>query len=429
MTIIVLFGTLFLLIFLSVPIGISIGISTLATIIFTADNVQLTTFSQKAFTALDSFPLMAIPFFILAGILMSKGGIAKRLLDFAHSLVGSITGGLAMVTILACMFFAAISGSGPATVAAVGTFMIPAMQEKKYGDGFSSAITAAAGSMGSIIPPSISFILLGVAGSISISSLFLAGIIPGILIGILLMITSYFIIKRKKDVIDSSHHKFKLKEVWNAFRKSILALLTPVIILGGIYAGFFTPTEASAVAVGYAFIISVFVYRELDWKGIYESFTETLQITGGILYMVGLSLGFAYLLTVERIPVTIAEYMLALSDNPIIILLLINLFLLIIGAFIDVVASIVILTPILLPVAVEIGVDPVHFGVIMIVNLTIGYITPPVGINLFVASSVSKTPFEVIVKAIVPIFLVMFIALMMITFIPQLSLFLPNLFE
>ena len=328
MTIVVLFGTLFLLILLSMPIGISIGIATVITIVFATDNVNLTTFSQKAFTALDSFPLMAIPFFTLAGVLMGKGGVAKRLLDFAQSLVGFITGGLAIVTVLACMFFAAISGSGPATVAAVGTFMIPAMKENKYGNGFSAAITAAAGSMGSIIPPSISFILLGVAGGLSISGLFLAGVFPGILIGVLLMIASYIMMKRKKDVIPSTYTKFSLKDVWLSFRKSIWAILTPVIVLGGIYAGIFTPTEASAIAVGYAVIVGSFIYRELALKDIYDSLIETLKITGAILYMVGLSLAFAYLLTVERIPVTIAEYMLDFSDNPIVILLLINLFLL-----------------------------------------------------------------------------------------------------
>ncbi|MGM8366417.1 TRAP transporter large permease [Virgibacillus sp. W0181] len=429
MTIVVLFGSLFLLILLSMPIGISIGISTVITIIFAADNVQITTFSQKAFTALDSFPLMAIPFFTLAGVLMGKGGVAKRLLDFAQSLVGFVTGGLAIVTVLACMFFAAISGSGPATVAAVGSFMIPAMKEKNYGSGFASAITAAAGSMGAIIPPSISFILLGVAGGLSISSLFLAGVIPGILIGVLLMVASYFMVKRKKDVEPSDYAKFSIKDVWNSFRKSIWAILTPLIVLGGIYAGIFTPTEASAVAVGYAVIVGVFIYKELRLKDIYDSLVETLKITGAILFMVGLSLAFAYLLTVERIPVTIAEYMVEISDNPIMILIMINIFLLVIGAFIDVVASIVILTPILLPVATQLGVDPIHFGVIMIVNLTIGYITPPVGVNLFVASSVGKTPFEVVVKAALPIFAVMLVALALITFIPQLSLMLPSLFN
>ncbi|VEF46852.1 C4-dicarboxylate transport system large permease [Bacillus freudenreichii] len=427
MTIAVLFGTLFLLIFLSVPIGISIGVATLITIMFTADNINLGTIAQKSFTSLDSFPLMAIPFFTLAGILMGKGGISKRLLDFAGSLVGFMTGGLAMVTVLACMFFAAISGSGPATVAAIGSFMIPAMQAKKYGDGFSPALTASAGSIGVVIPPSIPFVLLGVTGSLSISDLFMAGVFPGILIGVLLMITSFIIISLKK--IDNEKERMQVKRVWETFYKAIWALLTPIIVLGGIYAGIFTPTEAAAVAIVYGLIVGVFVYRELKLKDIYDSIVETVKITGATLYMVGLSIAFAYLLTIERIPSKIAEGIMGASDNPIIVLLLINLFLLVVGAFIDTIAAIVILTPILLPVAVQIGVDPIHFGVIMVVNLAIGFITPPVGVNLFVASAVGKVPFDTVAKGIVPLFITMLVALAIITYVPQLSMWLPNLMK
>lgn len=437
MTVVVLFGSLFLLIALSVPIGISIGLSTLITIIFVADHIQLSLFLQKAFTSLDSFPLMAIPFFTLAGILMGKGGVAKRLLKLAESVVGFITGGLAIVTVVACMFFAAISGSGPATVAAIGSFMIPGMNEKNYGRGFSAAITAAAGSLGAVIPPSISFILLGVAGGISISGLFLAGVLPGILIGLFLIISSYFIVKRKakkeshvpnKETIKEVE-KFSLKSLWGNLINSIWAILSPVIVLGGIYAGWFTPTEASVIAIVYSILVGAFIYKELSWSDLYSSAVETLQITGATLYMVGLSIAFAYVLTIERIPEDLAEYLLQLSDNKVIILLLINLFLLIIGAFIDVVAAIVILTPILLPVATQIGMDQIHFGVMMVVNLTIGYITPPVGVNLFVASAVGKTRFEEVTKAIFPIFIAMVLALLIITFVPWLSTALLNLIE
>lgn len=428
MVILTLFGSLFILILLSVPIGISIGIATLLTIIFATDNIQLLTFLQKAFTSLDSFPLMAIPFFTLAGMLMGKGGVAKRLLDLAESLIGFITGGLAIVTVTACMFFAAISGSGPATVAAIGSFMIPGMNEKNYGRGFSAAITAAAGSLGAVIPPSISFILLGVAGGLSISSLFLAGVLPGILIGVLLMVASYFIVKRKEKkegILNApkveNKEKFNFKFFIKKLVGSVWALLSPVIVLGGIYAGIFTPTEASVIAIVYSIIVGFFVYKELTFKDLYECAVETLKITGATLYMVGLSIAFAYILTIERIPETLASYILDLSDNKIFILLLINLLLLIIGAFIDVVASIVILTPILLPIALQFDMDPIHFGVMMVVNLTIGYITPPVGINLFVASAVGKTKFEEVAKAMVPIFGVMVIALLIITFVPSLS--------
>lgn len=429
LTMLVLFGTLFILIFLSVPIGFSIGAATIITIYTTIDSINVGTIAQQAFTALDSFPIMAIPFFILAGVLMGRGGVSKRLLDFASSLVGTITGGLAMVTVVGCLFFAAISGSGPATVAAIGSFMIPAMIEKNYGEGFSAALTATAGSTGVIIPPSIPFVLLGVTGGLSISDLFIAGILPGALIGVLLMIASFIIIKLKKIDINPSEKKVNIKEIWTTFYKAIWALLTPLIVLGGIYAGVFTPTEAAAVAIVYALFVGVFIYRELRWKEIYESLVETIKITGATLYMVGLSIAFAYLLTIERIPATIAEGILMASENPIIILLLINLFLLVLGAFLDTIAAIVILTPILLPVAVEIGLDPIHFGVIMVANLAIGFITPPVGVNLFVASAVSKVSFDKIVKASVPLFLTMFIALMLISYVPGLSLFLVESFR
>lgn len=427
MTIAVLFGSLLILIFLSVPIGISIGVATLLTIVFTTDNINVGTIAQKSFTALDSFPLMAIPFFILAGVLMGKGGVSKRLLDFAGSLVGFMTGGLAMVTVLACMFFAAISGSGPATVAAIGSFMIPAMREKQYGDGFSPALTATAGSIGVVIPPSIPFVLLGVTGSLSISDLFMAGILPGVLIGVLLMLASFIIIKTKK--VKTQKEQFELKKVWTSFYKAIWALLTPIIVLGGIYAGIFTPTEAAAVAIVYALFVGVFVYKELKWADIYDSIVDSIKITGATLYMVGLSIAFAYLLTIERIPSTIAEGILGASESPIVVLLLINLFLLVVGAFIDTIAAIVILTPILLPVATQIGLDPIHFGVIMVVNLAIGFITPPVGVNLFVSSAVGKVPFDTVAKGVVPLFFTMVVALLLISYIPSLSLTIPNMFE
>lgn len=440
MVIAVLFGSLFLLIFLSVPIGVSIGLSTLLTLIFVSDTIPLATMAQKVFTSLDSFPLMAIPFFMLAGILMGKGGVSRRLLDFTGALVGFITGGLAMVTILACMFFSAISGSGPATVAAIGSFMIPAMKEKNYGLGFSSAITAASGAIGVIIPPSIPFVLFGVIGSVSIGGLFLAGILPGILIGLLLMLASYLIIRRKNIHLNAAHlangedaeidinlKKFNFKYLLKTFFEAKWALLTPVIILGGIYGSVFTPTEAAAVAIMYGFVIGKFVHKELGWKEIYDSMIETLKIIGATLYMVGLSITFAYILNIEQIPTKIANSILGVSESEIVVMLLILIFLLVVGAFIDTIAALVILTPILLPIAVQIGVEPIHFGVIMVTALAVGFITPPVGVNLFVASAIGKASIEKITKAIVPLFLIMLLGLLIISFVPFLSTFLPNL--
>lgn len=420
MTILILFATLFIFILLSVPVGISIGLSTIITVYF-ASNIDLSTIIQKTFSSLDNFAIMAIPFFMFAGLIMAKGGISRRLLDFANALVGWMVGGLAMVTTVASMFFAAISGSGPATVAAIGSFMIPEMEKKKYGIGFAAGLTAAAGTIGVIIPPSIPFILYGVVGEVSIGDLFIAGILPGIFIGLLLMIVSYFVIKRNgeaKEGMGKISFRKVLKTGWDAK----WSLFTPIIILGGIYGGIFTPTEASVVAVVYALIIGGFVYKELKWKGIYESTLETLSLMGATLYMIGLSVAFSFLLTVERIPSTIAEAIINFSENPIVILLLINIFLLVVGAFVDAVASIVILTPILLPIVVEIGIDPVHFGIILVANLAIGYITPPVGVNLFVASAIGKTSIENVIRGILPFFIALIVSLIVITYFPSLSL-------
>lgn len=428
LTILILFGSLIFLILLSVPIGIAIGMSTIIATL-TAGDIQLIAFIQRSFNALDSFPLMAIPLFILAGIIMGKGGVAKRLLSFAESLIGFIDGGFAIITVIVCMFFAAISGSGPATVAAIGSFMIPAMIERGYGSGFAAGITAAAGSVGAIIPPSISFIVLGVAVGVSVSDLFLGGVIPGILVGIALIIYSYFKMKKKKNSVSSYEKtdKVNIKNVWITFRKSIWSILAPFIILGGIYTGFFTPTEAAAVAVIYALLIGALIHKELKWKDIYDSFIETFTVSGGILYLIGLSMAFAYFLSMENIPSTIAEFMIGNFHNPIIVILLINLFLIIVGAFMETVSAIVILSPLLLPIATEIGMEPVHFGVMMILNLTIGYITPPVGVNLFVASSIGKTPFEKVTKSAFPLLLVLLVVLLIVSFVPQLSLFLPEI--
>ncbi|GAA0433744.1 hypothetical protein GCM10008983_07900 [Lentibacillus halophilus] len=423
----VLFGSLFILIFISVPIGISIGLSTLITIIFVSDNIPLLTVAQKAFTSLDSFPLMAIPFFMFAGLLMGKGGVSKRLLEFAGALVGFLVGGLAMVTVLTCMFFAAISGSGPATVAAIGSFMIPAMEKKNYGEGFSSAITATAGSIGVIIPPSIPLVLFGVVGSVSIGSLFMAGILPGILIGIILMITSYLLLRKKGIEVDPTTQKIDIKHVLKTFYDAKWALLAPVIILGGIYGSIFTPTEAAAVAIIYAYIVGAFIHKELKWKDIYSCIMETSSIMGSTLYMIGLSIAFAYILNLEQIPQTIANFIIGFSGSDIVVLLLINLFLIIVGAFVDTIAALVILTPILLPIATQIGMEPVQFGVVMILNLAIGYITPPLGVNLFVASAISKRPIESIAKAAIPLFLAMLLSLLIVSYVSPLTMFLPNL--
>ncbi|NWQ44594.1 TRAP transporter large permease [Bacillus sp. EB106-08-02-XG196] len=427
MTVGLLFGTLFICLLIGVPIAISLGVSALVAIYF-GSTLPLDIITQKAFTSLDSFPLLAIPFFMLAGILMGKGGVSKRLLDLATAMVGWMTGGLSMVTIVACMFFAAISGSGPATVAAIGGFMIPAMVAKRYDGGFAAAVSASAGSIGVIIPPSIPFVLYGVIGSVSVGSLFLAGVIPGLLIGIGLMITSYII--SKKNGYKPEHVKrMDFKSVWKATSDAKWALLIPVIILGGIYGGIFSPTEAAVVAVVYALAIGKFVYKELTWQSIFESFREAVIINATTMIIIGLSVSFAYFMTLEQIPNDISGFLTDLSSSPVVILLAINILLLIVGMFIDTISALVVLTPILLPIVTAVGVDPIHFGVILVANLAIGFITPPLGVNLFVASSVGKVKFERIVRAIIPFMISMIICLLVITYVPELSLWLPGLFE
>lgn len=405
---------------ISLPIGISLGLSTVIALIFMTD-IDTVMVAQTAFASLDSFTLMAIPFFMLAGNFMRYGGISKRLLDLADHIIGFVTGGLGAVTTLTCMFFAAISGSGPATVSAIGSFMMPAMKEKGYDPGYSAALTAAAGTIGVVIPPSIPFVIYGVVTGTSIGSLFLAGIIPGILMGLALMVTNYR--TAKKNGWLGSGQRPKLRSVGKATKNAFWALMSPVIILGGIYGGIFTPTEAAAVSCVYTFVIGKFVYKELDMKKLIDCLKDTVLLAGATSFMIGLSSGFAFLLTMKQVPNTVAEALLSVSDNKIVILLIINVFLLIIGCFIDNISSCTILAPILLPV-VALGVDPIHFGIIMTMNLAIGFITPPYGANLFIASAVGNTPMESIIKRVWPLILTITVVLILTTFIPGLSMLL-----
>lgn len=425
MTALILFGSLILLLLLTVPIGISIGLATLITIWYSG-SMPFEYLTQGLITSIDSFPLLAVPFFILAGEIMGKGGLSDRLFKVAGTIVGNKTGGIAIASIITCMFFAAISGSGPATVAAVGGIMIPAMVKQGYDKKFATAVVCAAGSIGVIIPPSIPMVMYGVVGSQSIGKLFISGIIPGILVGLALMIWTYIYSKKMgyKGGSKSTFIEF-LKASWDAK----WALLVPVIILGGIYGGIFTPTEAAGIAVIYGFIAGVLLYRELKIKDIPKLLVESAITTATVTLIVGTATAFGRILTVEQIPAKITEGMLAFSSNPIVILILINVLLLIVGCFMDTVAAIIILTPLLIPVAVNIGVDPIHFGLIMVVNLAIGFITPPLGVNLFVGSGVSGIPIGPLAKAVLPFFLAMVITLFILTFIPQISLYLVGFME
>lgn len=420
----VVFIALIISLVLTVPIGFSLGIASLA-YIFATDQLTLGFVARNMVTGTDSFPIMAIPFFVFAGELMGGGGISKRLLDVANVFFGRIRGGLAIVTVVVCMFFAAISGSGPATVAAVGGMVVPTMLEKGYDKKFVLALIAAAGSIGVIIPPSIPMVVYSVTVNSSVSSLFLAGFIPGILIGLVLIVYSYFYARKAGYKGDTEPFSIgrALREVW----RGKWALLSPVIILGGIYGGIFTPTEAAAVSVIYSLIIGLFVHRELNFKDMLEVTKRSCETTATILVVIGCATGFSKVLTLGRIPTTVATLLTTMTDSKVLILLLINLLLLLVGCFMETVCAIMILAPILFPVVTALGVDPIHFGIIMVTNLAIGFITPPLGVNLFVASRVGETTLDVVIKGIIPFLVLMIATLMLITYVPAISMFLPNL--
>lgn len=420
----VVFIALIISLVLTVPIGFSLGIASLA-YIFATDQLTLGFVARNMVTGTDSFPIMAIPFFVFAGELMGGGGISKRLLDVANVFFGRIRGGLAIVTVVVCMFFAAISGSGPATVAAVGGMVVPTMLEKGYDKKFVLALIAAAGSIGVIIPPSIPMVVYSVTVNSSVSSLFLAGFIPGILIGLVLIAYSYFYARKAGYKGDTEPFSIgrALREVW----RGKWALLSPVIILGGIYGGIFTPTEAAAVSVIYSLIIGLFVHRELNFKDMLEVTKRSCETTATILVVIGCATGFSKVLTLGRIPTTVATLLTTMTDSKVLILLLINLLLLLVGCFMETVCAIMILAPILFPVVTALGVDPIHFGIIMVTNLAIGFITPPLGVNLFVASRVGETTLDVVIKGIIPFLVLMIATLMLITYVPAISMFLPNL--
>lgn len=416
-----LFITFMIFLILSVPVAISVGLSS-AIMVF-LEGTSPTVIIQRLFTSIDSFPLLAVLFFILAGKLMEVGGISRRLVDFAYALVASRTGGLGMATVVACMLFASISGSGVATVAAIGAIMIPAMVKKGYDRGFASSTVAAAGELGVIIPPSIPLILYGVAAGVSIKDLFFAGIVPGIMIAFTFMIVVYIVSKTKNY---SGVGGYSLKEVFITFKDAILALLMPIIILGGIYTGVFTPTESAAVACVYALIVGLFIYKELKWSDLPKVFYESALTSSIVLIIIANAGLFSWILTSEMVPQAVANWFTQISDNPIIFLLIINILLFVVGMFFDSSPAILILAPILVPVAVTFGIDPVHFGIVMIVNLAMGMITPPFGVNLFMVSQVGNISLERLMKYIAIFVAVMVINILMLSYIPQISLWLPE---
>ena len=425
MIVALVFGSFALLLILRVPIGISLGMSSLVTI-FASGVVQPTYLAQGLVTGADSFSLMAVPFFVLAGELMATGGISRRLLNIADAFLGRKYGGLALVTVVACMFFAAISGSGPATVAAIGGLTIPSMLKQGYDRPFAGAISAAAGSIGVIIPPSIPMVMYCVATGVSVGAMFMGGVIPGVLIGVSLCLYSSLYSKKRK-YINAEAAPFSWGNVGRSLADGIWALLVPVIILGGIYGGIFTPTEAAAVAVAYGLIVGLFVYRDLKAKDLYRIFGSAALTTATIMVILGTATTFGRILTLERIPTMIADFFESVAKGPIMLMILINILLLIVGCFMETNAAIIILAPIFLPIVESMGINPVHFGIVMVVNLAIGFVTPPLGVNLFVACNVANAKLEEICKGILPILGVMIVDLLLITYIEPLSTFLPAL--
>ena len=414
-----LFGYFVVLCVIGVPIAISLGLSTLATII-SADTLPIEYMAQVSFTSIDSFPIMAIPFFIAAGVFMGAGGLSRRLLSLADEIVGGLYGGMGLTAIVTCMFFGAISGSGPATVAAIGALTIPAMIERGYDKYFSAALVAAAGCVGVMIPPSNPFVVYGVSAQVSIGDLFVSGIVPGIMTGFVLMGYCFFY-SRKKGWRGEAKAR-NLHTLGKASWEAKWALMVPVIVLGGIYGGVMTPTEAAAIAAFYGMIVGLFLYREMDAKTFFAACVESCETSAIIIVLMAMATLFGNIMTIEDVPGTIARAILGFTNSKVIILLLINILLLIVGTFMEALAAIVILTPILLPVVTGVGVSPLHFGVIIVVNLAIGFITPPVGVNLFVASGVAKAKLEKIAGMALPMIGLMVIVLLICTYIPEVPL-------
>ena len=419
MVAVILFVTLIAFLLLSVPIGVSLGLSSLAVIV-TENPISMETFVQSMLQGLNSFPLMAVPLFTFAGEVMGKGGISRRLINVASLFSGRFTGGLGIVTIITSLFFAAIAGTGSAAVAAIGLIMIPTMVNKGYDKGYASALVATAGTVGVIIPPSVCMVVYAVAAGASISGLFMAGILPGILIGIGLIIYS------KKHGYKGDDKRYSLKEAGKIILNAIPGLMIPVIILGGIYGGVFTPTEAAAVAGIYGVVVGIFVYKEIKVGDLLHLIFRSVLMSAPVLLIIGISTGFGRILTIAQVPSAIAEVILGITDSKVLVLLLINILLLIVGTFMETNAAIIILTPILLPIVTMLGVDPIHFGIIVVMNLSIGFITPPLGANLFMACQVGEISFDELVKKIWPWILVMLVLLMLVTYIPEISMMLPK---
>ena len=410
------------LLFLGVPIAVILGVTTLVCLVFfTATPLHIIT--QQLFNALDKFVLLAIPFFILAGAIMTRGGIARKLVAFVNALVGWFPGGLAMAGILACIFFAAISGSSPATVVAIGSIMIPALVKAGYGERFSLGLITVSGSLGIVIPPSIPMILYCLVMNVSVTEIFMAGVLPGLLIGAALMAYTFLIAKKNDWRVET---RVSLSDMARTARKGIWALLLPFIVLGGIYSGVFTPTEAAAVSVVYALFVEICIYKEFKIRDITGICREAAVLSACLLFILSTAMTFIWLLTAEQIPHQLADIIITHINSPWMFLLTVNILFLILGCFMDDVSAMLILAPIFLETLNRYGIDLVHFGIVMVLNIQMGMLTPPFGLNLFVASGITKAPLVKIARGVVPFLGIMLICLMLVTYIPWISLALPQ---
>ena len=425
--ILVLVISFFFLLVIGVPVAYSIGVAGVLTMLVNIDSLpSLTTYAMRMASGLDSFALLAIPFFILAGNIMNSGGIALRLIDFAKALVGRLPGGLAVVNVLANMLFGAISGSAAAAASAIGSIMTPEMRKAGYDPNFSAAVNISSATTGMTIPPSNVLIVYSLAsGGVSVSALFMAGYLPGILTGIAIMLVAAWFAARNKYPVGE---KVSLSNTLRIFFRAIPSLMLLVIVIGGILVGWFTATEASAIAVLYALILS-FIYKELTWKKLPEVLLRSAKTTAIVLLLVATCTGLSWIMSYENIPQTVSSIMLSLTDNPILILLIINLILLVVGIFMDMTPAVLIFTPIFLPIVTQqLGMDPVHFGIMMVLNLCVGLCTPPVGSVLFIGCSVAGIKIDRVIRPLLPMFIAMVVVLLMVAFIPELSLLVPRLF-
>lgn len=418
----VLFGVFLLTLFLGFPIAFCLGLSSLAYVILA--DIPLVILPQKMYAGIDVFVLLCIPGFILAGNLMNRGGITERIIDFSNAVLGHIRGGLGLANVGASMIFAGISGTAVADTASIGAVMIPGMAKEGYETDFACAVTASSSTIGPIIPPSLPMIIAGTLTGLSVAKLFIAGAVPGVLLGVGLMAVSYSISAKRGHPKGERH---TLRDIGRSFTGAFWALLMTVVILVGIVGGIFTPTEASVVAALYAVFVGLFIYRDLKVHEIPQILIDTAVTTSSLMVLVGLANLFGWILTSEQIPQMIAKGMLGLTQNKYLILLLINLLLLFVGTFMETIAALIILFPVLLKVALSVGVDPIHFAIIAVLNLMIGLTTPPVGVCLFVASSIGKISLGKMSRAILPFLAVSVIVLLLVTYVPQISLFLPKL--